>query len=379
LADEVLATTETVAKPTLDDVAAGLLIPDPATEKKERKPAQPTRKAATQDTDEPAPAAPEAATADPEPQPEDQDTDDSDDADDGEDDDGFLDMLRFDATDTDEDGDAAPSDGDADEDVDDEDDPVFDVKIDGKTSKHKLSALKKAMAGEGAIEARLQQATEIIKQADVDAKQNVETASAVAARLQHVFNHYNTALFAPQVAQPDPAMEQTDPIGYVTQHERFRQDQERIRTEQAQMQGVIQQANDIQQQADQTFIADQFSQLVSKVPKLKDKKFAKVFTSEVSKGAKALGFTPEEVAGNKDHRLMLMAAKAAAWDRSQAQSTSKKVRVTQPTTPPPVRGKSALKRSGGNKRKAVSRVVKERAIASGKVEDVTAYLIDTSG
>lgn len=374
-------TGEQATKPTLDDIAAGLLETPPADKPKSAPKAPTPAKAAEapedHNTDDDAPttdrqrAKPRDADDDAD---DDQDIRDTDEGAEDDEDDFFTKLFDSEAEDAD-----APATDDADEDGDTDAEQTFEVKVDGKVKQVPLRNLLKAYSGEGAIEARLQQATEARRKAEEEAKPYVQHAQALAHRIQSVYDHYNTALFAPRVEPPDEALMETDPVGYMQQDAAYRKDQARLQSEQAQMQQVLQQASALHQEQVKASLREEYGRLTQALPKLKDPKIAKAFKGAINEAAKVYGFKPEEVSAVMDHRLLLMAADAAAYRAIKARTGKAKTTATQkvtPSAPMPVKPGSQQTRNNTGSRKAKERArALEKARRSGHVDDVAATLL----
>lgn len=362
--------TQQGASPTLDDIATSLLTPDTEVKEATKKPA-PTPKSEAQgvDDDDRQTKPREREDRDPEPIEAGGDTDvvEVDETEPDDEEDFFESLLK---------GEAAENAEEAGDDTDaDADDPVFEVKVDGKMQQVTLSQLRKAYAGEGAIEARLQQASEARKAAEAEAQQYVQYAQAAAARLKQVYEHYNEALFAPRVQPPDPQMRETDPIGYLQQQEDFRADQDRLRQEQAYMQQTLQMASQLHQQKLDGELRAEYEALTQKMPALRKPATAKAFKQAIGEAAKAYGFSPEEVSQVTDHRLLVMAAEAAAYRATKAKA--KKSEVRREVSPPlPTQGS---RKANGNAQKSAKlkqrKAAYDKARATGSVDDVANWLI----
>lgn len=82
------------------------------------------------------------------------------------------------------------------------------------------------------------------------------------------------------------------------------------------------QAEDFQKLQSQV-IADEQQKLLQALPDWADEAKAKAGREAVWHYAKTLGYTDEQIAGVSDHRFVVMASKAAAWDDLQAKKAQK--------------------------------------------------------
>jgi hypothetical protein len=177
---------------------------------------------------------------------------------------------------------------------------------------------------------------------------------------------------------PDPALMQTDPIGYMQAKdyfERFQQHQQYIQNQSAE---TRQQAEAKAKQDRDGLANAEMERLREALPVLKDETKLKAFAEDIkSAGAKA-GFSPKELAESVpyDHRLALVLQKAAKWDRLQA--SKPKVQQQVQNRPPVQR---AGQRPSPDARKAQqSSDAVNRLKQSGTVEDAAAaYLASRRG
>lgn len=252
----------------------------------------------------------------------------------------------------------------------DEDQQLFRVKIDGQDREVSLGEMKQKMAAEGAYDKRMQEATEL----RAAAEPYVSEARALHEKLAHVYQHFNQALFAPQVAEPDMALADSDPFAFNQQLAAYNKDQARIQQERSQMEETLQQASNLFQQDQETALKREAEALQARLPGLKKPEARKVFRQKIADIAKAHGFAPEEVASASDHRLLTLAAEAAAYRELKANLAKKTAKAVTKKRPMPSRGdnkpKNARTRKATQMRKAISNARK-----TGGIDDVALTLI----
>jgi hypothetical protein len=344
----------------LDAIAAGLV----ADAKPTPRSAPPKKEAEPRDTGEQAP----------EPADVEDDRDDDDAPDGGDTDRDFMDDLT--AAEAAED--VAEDDGDDADDPEPEDSRTVRVKRNGEFEEVSIADLKKNWSGKVAIDARVQEAAEARNAAKAEREAAAEAlaqSKALSDRLAHAYQHYNTALFAPQVARPDPSMQQEDPIGYFGQMEAYRADQERLQNEQAAMQQTLQQASTAYQAQRRERLAGEAEALRTKLPGLKDPAKAKAFKEKIAAVAQAHGFTPEELSMADDHRLLMIAMEAAMYRELKASLQSKRTPAAETVRRPmPTRGDN--RQHGEKSRKSNrQRRVMAKAQETGSVDDVSLTLL----
>jgi hypothetical protein len=310
-----------------------------------------------------------------------QDDDDLDQDDTDTDDDpfDFMDGLTT-GSDDDEEGDKpTPQRADDDQPEDEDDDRKISVKVAGEIREVTLADLKRSYSAEGAIDKRIQEATEARNRAEETVREElapvVQEVSDFHARLRHVYDNYNEMLFAPRVPPPDPSMRETDPLGYNLQWTDYQQDQQRLHEERSQMEQTLQQAAQIEANNRQQRLQAEAQALYSKLPGLKKPEAARKFKAEVTKVGRELGFSDEEIAGNSDHRVLLLAAKAAAYDNLKASLNGKR-QTSAPTRkrPMPTEGSNRPK-TPQSRKTSQRRKVMAKARETGNVDDVAMTLL----
>jgi hypothetical protein len=130
-----------------------------------------------------------------------------------------------------------------------------------------------------------------------------------------------------------------------------RENQLRQLTEAQQAQSAQAQQADYAQQQD--YLRQQHHLLTEKLPDLRDPQKARQFHDEFVQAGQAYGFSPEEMAQARDHRLMLLARDAISWRKLQA---SKPKAEKKAAGAPPV--KAPGKRASEGEQKA--RVAQEK-------------------
>lgn len=208
----------------------------------------------------------------------------------------------------------------------------------------------------------------------------VETQSAeILASKQQLeqMREYNISLIRSIVPQapPDPAMLETDPMGYMTQKAQFEQWAQHLQYLEAEQQRThaerqAQAAETERQTADR-----EWNTLLNVNPSLKDPKRADAFVSDLRKAGEALGFKPDEMkAIALDHRMALALDKAAKWDKLQAN----KARI-----PAKVEGRPPVKTSGKRMTPDAMRTrdtsaAMDRLKSTGSMNDAVQALLATS-
>lgn len=291
-----------------------------------------------------------------------------------------------DAEDVDDDEEQASSEDD-DPDPEEVSGDSYTFKVDGEDVTVSVEDLIRNYSIDGAAQKRLQEATEARKAATESGyREGMETARAeiqtrstelenMRQEFSDVVGFVGQQLFAAQVERPDPAMEVTDPIGYLSKMEAWRQEQGRLQAMQQQITEFA--ANQGQHTQKLRAERQQMERLAlrEKRPELMDHTIAREFTSDVRRAQNALGMSQAEVDNFPDHRGLLaleLAGKFLKMAHGDAPTPAQKiVKAT---------GKKKSLRPGAvtyqrsSKQKA-RRADRDKAKASGSYKDVAKLLI----
>lgn len=274
---------------------------------------------------------------------------------------------------------------DADEDEAGTEAEIVTLTIDGEDHEVSFDDLVQSYQIDGSARKRLQEATEMRKSAVevgrqeglASAQVEIETGrqemQTARTELSELIALVGPNLFQPQVAQPDPAMERQDPLGYLSQMERWRGDQARLQNLQ---QNLVQQTQAQRDQVarQQTQVRDENRrQLMIKRPDLQAPEASAAFTKNVRTAQEAVGFTTEEVNAFPDHRgLMLLDMLGTFIARDTAGGLTPAQRVVQKGRKPMSPQATTYKRSAAQKQK---RATTDKARATGDYRDVAKTLM----
>ena len=246
-----------------------------------------------------------------------------------------------------------------------EDTNVFSVKVDGKEEQWTLDQLKQSAAGQAAINKRFQEAAEARKQIQQQAAALQQQQQQVAALYQQA---QNGGLQAP--TPPTREIFESDPIGYM--EEKLKYDEAKAQYDQNmfQLQNVQKQRMQAQQEAHQTYLAEQAQVLTQYIPEIADpEKGERIKNALVDTGV-SYGFTAEEMQGVTDARYVRALNDARKYrelvaKRKSAQSKGEKAR--------PVVKAGAKKRVDNNavtRKKAQARLQK-----TGSIDDALSLML----
>lgn len=253
------------------------------------------------------------------------------------------------------------------------DDTLVSVTVDGQDKEVTLADLKRAYSGEGAIEKRLQLATETKKQAEnlkVQVEQELNTGRQ---NLVKAFSAFESLMFQPQVSQPDPALRQTNPTQYLIQMEAWREEQAGLQAKRSKVQQAVTLFQQQEAQKQEQMRVEVAQKLVEAMPALRDPVKGPELQKMMYEGARAYGFSDADISGILDHRMYLALADLAAYARLKAKGQSAPVK---PQKSAPVMRPGATKVvAAATARARQQKAALETARRTGRVDDVAATLL----
>ena len=213
----------------------------------------------------------------------------------------------------------AEAEGEADEDPTDEltedeaedDAPAtFTVKVDGKEEAVTLEDLTRSYSGQAYIQKGMQEAAAQKKEAEsfLNTLQNAQAKYLEAAQ------SVQQQGFLPKPQEPDPAMAETDPIGYLQADANYRHEAAAYQAQQQQIQNITQQRTQLQEQARSEYLNQQRQILSQAIPELSDPVKGAELTAKLAKvGVDSYGFTQEEIGAVQDARHVQVLHDAMKW------------------------------------------------------------------
>lgn len=165
---------------------------------------------------------------------------------------------------------------------------------------------------------------------------------------------------------PDPAMIQSDPLGYMQAKEaRDRVFSQLQQLAQGQMQEQERQGQSFTQAA-QEHMAREAESLMQAMPELRDPNKRAKWSAELSETMKVYGIGPEDIAGAKDHRLFRMATDAMRYQRivKNREQSAKKAQGKPPAVIEPGRRQSSQANAARDRQQ-----LRDRVRQTGSVDD----------
>ena len=268
----------------------------------------------------------------------------------------------------DEEAEAAPS-------LELSDDDVVEVMVDGELKTVALRDLKGAYSGEGAIQKRLQDATENRKQAVATAAKIVTDGEASRQAFMQVIQKLDGVLHTPTAAPPSQELRTKNPAAYLDQQDRYNREvaalaESRNALAQAfQDHGkAINAARDLAKQNELQLLNDNFMPIRNEATRAKA-------AQDILDSIAHYGFTEADMEQVIDHRLYIMAHDAAQYQKllKKGKASIGDVKAEIAAKPRTIRTVASRQATSQAAAKQVA-AVQAKAKATGKVEDVMAYL-----
>lgn len=205
--------------------------------------------------------------------------------------------------------------------------PTFTVKIDGKEEAVPLDELLKGYQRTADYTRKTQALAEQRKAAEAElnaVREERATYSQLLTALQQQL----------QQQQESPVdmerLYREDPIEWVRQTELARQRSEKLAASQAELQRLNMLQQQEVQRAMQARLKEEASLLVSAIPEWRDEKTAKAEKSALIEFGVKEGFTPDDLKGVVDHRVVKVLRKAMMFDQIMSKQQSIKPNVVAP-------------------------------------------------
>lgn len=205
-------------------------------------------------------------------------------------------------------------DADHDRDDDGEDDPIdasklrddleLSVTVDGEDRTVTLGELRRRYAGEGAIERRLQEATEARNNALTDFQKGQELVTGL---LQNMGN----ALFRRMVPAPDEGLRTSDPTRYLMQKDAYDRETAAMQGQYSQLEGMMQQVEQQNEERKRAHRQEAAKTLRKIMPAIADPVKGPKLRSALISAAKEIGYTDQQIADCDDPLMFKTVALAA--------------------------------------------------------------------
>lgn len=286
----------------------------------------------------------------------------------------------------DEDIDESPSGGE-DEDGGDQDeveyldvgdDVLVDVMVDGEEHEVSIADLKRAYSGEGAIEKRLQEATELRKTAHAERTSALERLYTNEQVLLQALDGLDDSLFKEVIPAPTERLRQENPEQYLRHKDAYDQDQKRISEARKYFENKKAELEKQRAERLQEYGAQAAQVIAAEIPELVKPETGQAYYKGMVETAKMYGYSDAEISNALDPRMFLLVRDAMKY--------RKLMDKTKERDPKDLNGQKAKKirrlKSGNTSAKTRARQadnqrqkIREKARKSGKVSDIAATLI----
>jgi len=261
----------------------------------------------------------------------------------------------------------------AEEEDDDEnyDDYIVEVVVDGEAMEVSLKDLKSNFSANKYIQKNIQTAVEERKQSEEIRSALFKAYQGTHQKLSELSGMLN------ELAEPDfnwEQLRQDNPNAYLMKREEQRELQARQQAVAQEAARVQQEQARVQADAMSELTQSEAQKLVAKLPELKDPKQGKVLKEKFVSAAAKYGYTSDEIGTVIDHRALLALNDAAKWQdhlakREKMKTSGKKQGVKDIKLKP---GRSS---TPATKSKRLADKLRNKAIRTGKADDVAATLI----
>lgn len=244
------------------------------------------------------------------------------------------------------------------------DDVKLSVTVDGEEREVTLGDLKRRYAGEGAIEKRLQQATETRKVVVEDYERSRQLTAAL-------LQQFGTVLFARTVDEPPAELRVKDPNKYLLQRDAYEREGQAIAAMQNQMKTLMTELDTLAEKQRNEHKKAAAQELVRIMPVLADKEKGPKVRDALISAAREIGYTDEQISACDDPLMFKTVALAARELRRMRGIKSEKTKIS--TRNMPVTGKARKPAQSSATRQHAALMAKARQ--TGSMDDIAATML----
>lgn len=255
------------------------------------------------------------------------------------------------------------------------DEDLVEVLVDGEVVKVSLKDLKGAYSGEGAIQKRLQEATESRKAATATATKVLADGETARATILEVIKQMDDVLHKPTVAAPTAELRARNPAAFLDQLERYNQEKGKLEESRRALATAFQEHGKKLQEVRETARQTELQLLTDNFAPLRNEATRAVAAQDILDAVAHYGFSEEDMAQVIDHRLYIMAHDAAQYRKllSKGKTQLGDLQAKVSAKPRTIRTIASHKVAVAAVAKQVN-AVRDKAKATGRVDDVAAYL-----
>lgn len=260
-----------------------------------------------------------------------------------------------------------------------DDDDLITVMVDGEEQEVSIGQLKKAHSGEGAIEKRLQEATEARKKALTEHQRGAERLAADEKALSEALSSLDDTVFKGVIPPPDENLKNSNPQQYIRHYEAYKQDQQRVADAKKAVEDKRAEIEKQRRERHEEMAKQAAQTIVKEIPELGDSGKAQQTYAQLAETAMSYGYSQEEINQAVDPRMFMLVrdamryrqmlggdATASQVKERQAADKKKKVRRLKSGNT------SAKSRASQNDQKR--KQAADKARQSGKPDDVAKFM-----
>ena len=244
------------------------------------------------------------------------------------------------------------------------DDAMLSVTVDGEEVAVSLGDLKRRYAGEGAIERRLQVATEARNKALEDYNKSTELVKGIMERL-------GQNLFRRTIPAPDESLRRTNPTKYLLDKEQYDAETAALTQHHTGLYNLMQELDGNIEAMKQQRRKEAAQELRRVMPVLADPNRGPKVKDALLQAARDIGYTDAQIAACDDPLMFKTVALAARELRRMKGLKVEKAKETART----IKSKGTQNRSPATVAKRQEKQALERARKTGKLEDLEAAML----
>ncbi|MGI9293514.1 MAG: hypothetical protein ACR2PS_05980 [Pseudomonadales bacterium] len=252
---------------------------------------------------------------------------------------------------------------------------LYTIDIEGEEVQVTKAELLKGYRRQSDYTRKFQDLAEQKRQAEAESQQYLAATEKYIGTIQSL----QQSLYQEGIEDPDPAMEEIDPVGYLAAKDKARSRREQMAKLEQERQVTIQQHQTEAQKQFQSVVNAENAKLLEKVPEWKDPKVSKTEKSKIREYGLSQGFSEQEMGGLADHRAILMLRKAMAYDALQGEGSPERKVVRKGTKTIKSSGGNRAANSSGSSVKSREKKALERLKKSGSTEDAVEVLLARAG
>lgn len=255
---------------------------------------------------------------------------------------------------------------------------LFEVTVDGEKKQVSLSDLKAAYSGEGAINKRLQEATESRKVAQATRDTAVQESETARNALIAVIQQLDGMLHQPTVAMPDNSLRTSNPKAYLDQMDRYNAEVKSLTESREALSNAFKYHAGQVDALKQAARKEQIDALNANFEPIRNPETRQKAAKDILDAADHYGFTADDMQQVVDHRIYMMAYDAMQYRKLKSKGTTQLGELKEKASKPRTLRSAASRSARVSAKAKQAKSLAEAAKKSGSVDDVTALLVHNS-